>query len=141
LKKTHSFQENERPTPTPTAACTGISKPKRTVTSQIPSSSKAPLADANGANQQFSIADLTESHDNIISLILSEEENLIACHRQHIDTVVEMVKQEMSLLHDIDKPGSDIEFYLNSLDEMLSYKEKLIGQLRGKVDGFKRHLQ
>ena len=39
-----------------------------------------------------SIAELTANHDNIINMILTEEEGLIASHREHIDTVVEMVK-------------------------------------------------
>jgi hypothetical protein len=48
-----------------------------------------PLAEiANGA----SIEELSFSHDKIISLILAEEENLISAHREHIDTVVEIVK-------------------------------------------------
>jgi len=38
---------------------------------------------------------------------LEEEEELIGGHRQHIDDVVDLVKQEMMLLHEVDKPGSD----------------------------------
>jgi len=44
------------------------------------------------AKSTTSIAELTANHDNIINLILTEEESLIASHREHIDTVVEMVK-------------------------------------------------
>lgn len=45
-------------------------------------------------------------------MILSEEESIIASHRQHIDDMVELVKQEMMLLHEVDKPGSDVDEYV-----------------------------
>lgn len=37
-------------------------------------------------------------------------------HRTHIDEIVELVKQEMYLLHNVDKPGSDVEEYVDGLD-------------------------
>ena len=93
------------------------------------------------AKSTTSIAELTANHDNIINLILTEEESLIASHREHIDTVVEMVKQEMNLLHNIDKPGSDIDLYLDSLEQMLDHKQSLISSLKGKIGSFRGHLR
>lgn len=55
-------------------------------------------------------------HEKLVEMILEEEEELINGHRQHIDDVVDLVKQEMMLLHEVDKPGSDIEEYVTSLD-------------------------
>jgi kinesin family protein 2/24 len=43
---------------------------------------------------------------------LEEEEELINGHRKHIDDVVDLVKNEMSLLNDVDKPGSDVDSYV-----------------------------
>jgi kinesin family protein 2/24 len=37
---------------------------------------------------------------------------LINSHRRHIDEVVDLVKEEMVLLNDVDKPGSDVEDYV-----------------------------
>jgi len=44
---------------------------------------------------------------------------MINGHRKHIDDLVDLVKTEMSLLNDVDKPGSDVEEYVNSLDKLL----------------------
>lgn len=63
-------------------------------------------------------------------MILEEEEDLINSHRQHIDDVVDLVKQEMMLLHDVDKPGSDIEEYVSSLDTLLLHKMEMISVVR-----------
>ena len=59
---------------------------------------------------------LCNDHEQIIESILEEEEELINGHRKHIDDLVDVVKQEMILLNDVDKPGSDVEDYVNNLD-------------------------
>lgn len=57
---------------------------------------------------------------------MAEEEDVIASHRNHIDDMVELVKSEMMLLHDVDKPGSDVDEYVSNLDSILSNKLDLI---------------
>jgi len=37
-------------------------------------------------------------HEQLIKVILEEEEDLISAHRSHIDSVVDIVKQDMQLL-------------------------------------------
>jgi kinesin family protein 2/24 len=44
---------------------------------------------------------------------------MITGHRRHIDDVVDLVKQEMTLLNEVDKPGSEVEKYVESLDQLL----------------------
>ena len=56
---------------------------------------------------------------------------MINGHRRHIDNVVDLVKQEMTLLNDVDKPGSDVEEYVNNLDKILAEKMEMIANLRG----------
>jgi kinesin family protein 2/24 len=51
---------------------------------------------------------ICNDHERLVEVILEEEEELIGSHRQHIDDLVDMVKQEMILLNEVDKPGSDI---------------------------------
>lgn len=46
----------------------------------------------------------------------------------------------MMLLHEVDKPGSDVDFYVDSLDNMLANKLNLIHTLRNKLKNFKQHL-
>ena len=74
-------------------------------------------------------------------MILEEEEELIVIHRQHIDYVVDLEKQDMKLLHDVDKPGSDIEDYVSSLDSILLHKMELIGVVRQRLIDFYTHLK
>jgi kinesin family protein 2/24 len=43
----------------------------------------------------------------------------------------------MMLLHDVDKPGSDIEEYLDSLDAILAHKVDIITHLSKKIKDFR----
>ena len=59
-------------------------------------------------------------------MILVEEEDIITSHRTHIDDMVDLIKQEMMLLHEVDKPGSDVDEYVSSLDSILRHKIEAI---------------
>jgi kinesin family protein 2/24 len=65
---------------------------------------------------------LCADHEKLIEQILEEEETLISSHRHHIDDIVDLVKQEMMLLHEVDQPGSDVEDYVGQLDTILVHK-------------------
>jgi kinesin family protein 2/24 len=84
---------------------------------------------------------LCNDHEKIIEQILEEEEELINGHRKHIDDVVDLVKQEMVLLNDVDKPGSDVEEYVNNLDQILLQKMTMISQMREQLITFHKHLK
>jgi len=58
---------------------------------------------------------------------------LIITHRAHIDEQVNAVKEEMSLLNEVDKAGSDVERFVVDLDKILAKKMKMISDLRGKL--------
>jgi len=94
-----------------------------------------------GARNEDELQKLCNDHEKLISLILEEEEDLISSHRKHIDDMVELVKQEMLLLHEVDKPGSDVEEYVTSLDAILAHKMEVISVLRGRLLGFHEHLK
>ncbi|CAD8173494.1 unnamed protein product [Paramecium octaurelia] len=81
-----------------------------------------------------------QKHEQLISVILEEEENLISSHRSHIDQMVELVKQEMMLLHNIDKPGSDVDEYVKGLEQILLTKMEEIQTLQLQLSTFKSHL-
>ena len=55
---------------------------------------------------------------------------MIHSHRGHIDEVVSVVKDEMTLLNEVDKPGSDVEVYIRGLDTVLLKKMQIISDLR-----------
>lgn len=46
----------------------------------------------------------------------------------------------MMLLHEVDKPGSDVDNYVDNLDSLLGNKINLIQTLRKKLQVFKQHL-
>ncbi|CAD8088664.1 unnamed protein product [Paramecium primaurelia] len=70
-------------------------------------------------------------YEQLISVILEEEENLISTHRSHIDQMVEVVKQEMMLLCNIDQPGSDVVEYVKGFEQIFSTKiEEIQAQLQ-----------
>ena len=66
---------------------------------------------------------------------------MINGHRRHIDEIVDLVKQEMVLLNDVDKPGSDVEEYVNNLDRLLLEKIDLITNMRYNLITFHTHLK
>lgn len=70
--------------------------------------------------------DLVKRHDQLISLILQEEEELIASHRGHIDSMVDLVKEEMVYINHVDRPGSDVDAYVAGLEHILNLKTQYI---------------
>ena len=47
----------------------------------------------------------------------------------------------MKILQEVDKPGSDVDAYVNALDEILLMKASSIINLREKLHQFKNHLK
>jgi kinesin family protein 2/24 len=84
---------------------------------------------------------LCNDHERIIEQILEEEEVLITSHRKHIDEVVDIVKEEMLLLNEVDKPGSDVEEYVKGIDQVLRQKMQMIQQVHQQVMNFYKHLK
>jgi kinesin family protein 2/24 len=85
--------------------------------------------------------EMTKAHDDLINVILEEEEAVIAAHRASIENAMALVKREMSLLAEVDKPGSAIDVYVEHLDDVLEKKQRDIQDLRDKVRAFKTHLK
>ena len=54
---------------------------------------------------------------------------------------MDLVKQEMMLLHEVDQPGSDVEDYVNKLDSILVHKMQIISDVRTKLLTFHKHLK
>jgi len=84
---------------------------------------------------------LNQRHQHLINHILSEEEAVISMHRQHIDDMVDCVKQEMNILNEVEKPASDIDEYVNNLDAILMHKIEMITMLRTKLNKFRSDLR
>eukprot|EP00357_Protocruzia_adherens_P026893 CAMPEP_0115018846 /NCGR_PEP_ID=MMETSP0216-20121206/29077_1 /TAXON_ID=223996 /ORGANISM="Protocruzia adherens, Strain Boccale" /LENGTH=619 /DNA_ID=CAMNT_0002390175 /DNA_START=485 /DNA_END=2344 /DNA_ORIENTATION=+ len=99
------------------------------------------IAVEGASKSENELQKMSQDHERLIGIILAEEEDLIGSHRQHIDDMVDLVKQEMLLLHEVDKPGSDVDEYVSNLDAILAHKMEIISVLRQRLGGFHAHLK
>ena len=80
---------------------------------------------------------ISMTHEELINNILKEEDLFISDHKKHIDDMVESIKDEMNYIHEVDKPGSDIDEYTSNLDKLLYKEIQTISQLRKKLNKFR----
>lgn len=88
-----------------------------------------------------SLSQLASAHDRLIGTILIEEEELIQSHRGHIDLLVDLIKDEMNLLTDVERSGSDVEAYVMGLKRVLARKERSVQQLADRLASFQKYLE
>ncbi|KAF7029418.1 hypothetical protein CFC21_041172 [Triticum aestivum] len=81
------------------------------------------------------------SCDEEINAILEEEEALIAAHRKEIENTMEIVREEMNLLADVDQPGSLIDNYVAQLNFLLSRKASGLISLQARLARFQQRLK
>ena len=80
---------------------------------------------------------ISMTHEELINNILKEEDEFISEHKKHIDNMVESIKDEMDHIHEVDKPGSNIEEYTSNLDKLLYKEIQIISQLRKRLNKFR----
>ncbi|TKY54159.1 Kinesin-13A protein [Spatholobus suberectus] len=84
----------------------------------------------------------TESSSDVnISAILEEEEALLAAHRKEIEDTMEIVREEMKLLAEVDQPGSLIDNYVTQLSFVLSRKAASLVSLQARLARFQHRLK
>ncbi|TYI64269.1 hypothetical protein E1A91_D09G076600v1 [Gossypium mustelinum] len=76
-----------------------------------------------------------------INAILEEEEALIAAHRKEIEDTMEIVREEMKLLAEVDQPGSHIDNYVTQLSFVLSRKAASLVSLQARLARFQHRLK
>ncbi|KAL7104934.1 hypothetical protein ACP275_07G013300 [Erythranthe tilingii] len=79
--------------------------------------------------------------DGNINEILEEEEALIAAHRKEIEDTMEIVREEMKLLSEVDQPGSHIDNYVTQLSFVLSRKAASLVSLQARLARFQHRLK
>ncbi|KAK9161563.1 hypothetical protein Syun_007904 [Stephania yunnanensis] len=82
-----------------------------------------------------------EPPQGAISAILEEEEALIAAHRKEIEDTMEIVREEMTLLAEVDQPGSHIDNYVIQLSFVLSRKAAALVSLQARLARFQHRLK
>ena len=80
---------------------------------------------------------ISNLHGDLINTILKEEDNFITEHKKHIDDMVNSIKNEMNYLHEVDKPGSNIDEYTSNLDKLLSREIETITNLKSRLNKFR----
>ncbi|XP_038723244.1 kinesin-like protein KIN-13A isoform X2 [Tripterygium wilfordii] len=80
-------------------------------------------------------------NDGNINAILEEEEALIAAHRKEIEDTMEIVREEMKLLAEVDQPGSLIDNYVTQLNFVLSRKAAGLVSLQARLARFQHRLK
>ncbi|XP_078439706.1 P-loop containing nucleoside triphosphate hydrolases superfamily protein isoform X2 [Wolffia australiana] len=79
--------------------------------------------------------------EDAITALLEEEEALIAAHRKEIEDTMEIVREEMKLLAEVDRPGSLIDNYVNQLSFVLSRKAAGLVTLQACLARFQHRLK
>ncbi|GLT99121.1 hypothetical protein SLE2022_165850 [Rubroshorea leprosula] len=82
-----------------------------------------------------------EPPDGNINELLEEEEALIAAHRKEIEDTMEIVREEMKLLAEVDQPGSMIDNYVTQLSFVLSRKAAGLVSLQARLARFQHRLK
>ncbi|CCW66758.1 unnamed protein product [Phytomonas sp. Hart1] len=70
----------------------------------------------------------------------AEEDNLILAHRHHIDSMMELLKQEMTQLNAAENPETSMEVYCRNVDRILNNQTKRIERLRKQIAQYSKHL-
>ncbi|KAK1417327.1 hypothetical protein QVD17_26454 [Tagetes erecta] len=86
------------------------------------------------------IKPIVEANDDLTAL-LEEEENLVNAHRKQVEETMNIVKEEMNLLVEVDQPGNQLDNYITKLNVILSQKASVIQQLQTKLHNFQKHLE
>ena len=73
---------------------------------------------------------MADDHEKLIEQILEDEEQLIFKHNSSCKESIQIVEKEMLLLKEVDKPGSDVEQYVEKLDSIMMMKINKMNELR-----------
>ncbi|KAL8128836.1 hypothetical protein V2J09_017991 [Rumex salicifolius] len=82
----------------------------------------------------------TTNSDEDLNVLLQEEDDLVRAHRKLVEETMEIVREEMNLLVEVDEPGNQLDEYISKLNAMLSKKAAGIVQLQTHLANFKKRL-
>ncbi|KAL0397059.1 UNVERIFIED_CONTAM: Kinesin-like protein KIN-13B [Sesamum calycinum] len=70
-----------------------------------------------------------------------EEEELVNAHRKQVEETMDIVREEMNLLVEADRPGNQLDDYISRLNSILSQKAAGILQLQNRLARFQKRLK
>jgi len=86
-------------------------------------------------------AALVRRRDALMEAILEDEEEIVALHRRQIEEAMDVVRREMQILAEVDRPGSAIDAYVDALEGVLRDKAASVRQLQRRLAGFRDKLR
>ncbi|GMH42856.1 hypothetical protein BSKO_10775 [Bryopsis sp. KO-2023] len=96
----------------------------------------------SGVNQGAAVEpELLSQHEDLMNSILEEEENLIGHHRALIEGNMDLVREEMEMLTEVDQPNSAVDQYACRLEEILKQKAEMVSALAQRLEVFKQMLR
>lgn len=75
------------------------------------------------------------------SALLEEEEELVIAHRKQVEETMDIVREEMNLLVEVDQPGNQLDEYITKLNVILSKKAAGIQKLQTRLRSFQKRLE
>jgi kinesin family protein 2/24 len=103
----------------------------------LPNSS-ASLSPPPTASQRAALA---RRRDALMERILEDEEEIVALHRRQIEASMDVVRREMQILAEVDRPGSAIDAYVDALEGVLESKAASVRQLQARLGEFRAKLR
>ncbi|XP_057812879.2 kinesin-like protein KIN-13A [Cryptomeria japonica] len=93
------------------------------------------------ASNAASLRPKETEYDGHINAILEQEEALVAAHRKEIEDTMELVREEMKLITEVDQPGSRIDRYVSQLSSVLSRKATGLVNLQACLARFQQKMK
>ncbi|XP_073054509.1 kinesin-like protein KIN-13A [Primulina eburnea] len=122
----------------------GHGQRKESNNTDMPTRSYKQWQNINSSNVTSTMAKQSEYEppsDESINETLEEEEALISAHRKEIEDTMEIVREEMKLLAEVDQPGSHIDNYVTRLNFVLSSKAASLVSLQARLARFQHRLK
>ncbi|CAH8276494.1 unnamed protein product [Arabidopsis lyrata] len=107
--------------------------------SDVPATTNSRQHNIASTSRQYETTE--PSLDENIDALLEEEEALITAHRKEIEDTMEIVREEMKLLAEVDRPGSMIDNYVTQLSFVLSRKAAGLVSLQARLARFQHRLK
>ncbi|KAB1200599.1 Kinesin-13A [Morella rubra] len=121
-------------------------KPSRVNNKRMETYPRSVSEDMRRTDNQIKQRDMSDfeavnSHsDDDLNALLKEEEDLVTAHRRQVEETIDIVKEEMNLLVEVDHPGNQLDDYVSKLNAILSQKAAGILQLQTQLAEFQRRL-
>ncbi|CAH2078952.1 unnamed protein product [Thlaspi arvense] len=140
-RKVSREEKPERPQNWPKRDVTSVSDLPATTNFRQLNNTTTSQNTSEASSRQYETTTTEPSLDENIDALLEEEEALITAHRKEIEDTMEIVREEMKLLAEVDRPGSMIDNYVTQLSFVLSRKAAGLVSLQARLARFQHRLK